>query len=331
AKTSQADASRVLVLENLLDDANRMKSRYEADYLAAHREKLLLQNDLEEIRSGKSLGNGTEAAIALRQRLNETVEELDGLRKQHTELEVRHEALTKDLTIAKSDLNLVNKDQLEILASLRESVNEDKSGLETEAKRLHDQIKELSEKNKMQLEQINGLLLEKVNLQSDGIGQREKMLQRERDFGELRASMSGHDLPEDIKQRVLRLHEDNVQLKEQLKTQTEKLVKARIFIKSQDRLFKEEQAKLSGSTTPGAFEDADAEVKMLREDVERYKRMVDDTHKRYHKEQELMLSAIHNMSMARAREALSQQQQGRSQPTSWLGQQRKTLGPMLRR
>ena len=78
---------------------------------------------------------------------------------------------------------MVNKDQLEILASLRESVNEDKTGLEAELDRMRKQLKEAAEKNKMQLEQINGLLFEKVNLQSDGIGQREKMLQRERDFG----------------------------------------------------------------------------------------------------------------------------------------------------
>lgn len=58
-KSNQADASRTMVLENLLDDANRMKSRYEADYLAAHREKLVLQRDLEEIRSGKSYGDGS--------------------------------------------------------------------------------------------------------------------------------------------------------------------------------------------------------------------------------------------------------------------------------
>lgn len=57
-RKNEADASRVLVLENLLDDASRMKSRYEADYLAAHREKLVLQRDLEEIRSGKSMGDG---------------------------------------------------------------------------------------------------------------------------------------------------------------------------------------------------------------------------------------------------------------------------------
>jgi len=57
-RKNEADATKLLVLENLLEDANRMKSRYESDYLAAHREKLVLQRDLEEIRSGKSLGNG---------------------------------------------------------------------------------------------------------------------------------------------------------------------------------------------------------------------------------------------------------------------------------
>lgn len=57
-RKNEADASRLLVLENLLEDANRMKARYEADYLTAHREKLVLQNDLEEIRSGKSMGDG---------------------------------------------------------------------------------------------------------------------------------------------------------------------------------------------------------------------------------------------------------------------------------
>lgn len=56
-KRNEVDGSRILVLENLLEDANRMKSRYEADYLAAHREKLVLQRDLEEIRSGKASGD----------------------------------------------------------------------------------------------------------------------------------------------------------------------------------------------------------------------------------------------------------------------------------
>ena len=61
-RTNQLDSSRVLVLENLLEDANRMKARYEADYLAAHRETLVLQSELEEIRSGRALGDGSVVA-----------------------------------------------------------------------------------------------------------------------------------------------------------------------------------------------------------------------------------------------------------------------------
>lgn len=44
-----------------------------------------------------------EAAIALRQRLNETIEELDALRKKAAELEVLNDRLSRDLTVAKSD------------------------------------------------------------------------------------------------------------------------------------------------------------------------------------------------------------------------------------
>lgn len=39
--------------------------------------------------------------------------------------------------------------------------------------------------------------------------------------------MSGKGVPEDVKSRVLGLHEDNVQLREQLKTVQDKLTKAR--------------------------------------------------------------------------------------------------------
>ncbi|KAH9001427.1 HOOK-domain-containing protein [Lactarius akahatsu] len=327
-RTNQLDSSRVLVLENLLDDANRMKARYEADYLASHREKLVLQSELEEIRSGKALGDGPEAAIALRQRLTETIDQLDKLNKEHAQLEVQYSTASKELTIVRSDLALVNRDQLDILSSLRESVNDDKVALEEEVNDLKQQLREASEKNKMQLEQINSLLLEKVNLQSEGIGQREKMLQRERDFGDLRASMSGKGVPEDVKSRVLGLHEDNVQLKEQLKTVQDKLTKARTFIKSQDKLFKEEQAKLRGISPSGALEETDSRtrVRILEDEVKRQQRLLSEAHHRYRREQELMLGAVHGLGMHTARDPFGRShQQSRASPTSWLGQQRQNF------
>ncbi|KAF9557699.1 HOOK-domain-containing protein [Agrocybe pediades] len=324
-RKNEADATKLLVLENLLEDANRMKSRYESDYLAAHREKLVLQRDLEEIRSGKSMGDGAEAAIALRQRLNETVDQYEALRKDHAELQVKFETVERELTIAKSDLTLVNKDQLDILSNLRESVNEDKMELEADVERLKKLNKELSEKNRMQLEQVNALLLEKVNLQSEGIGHRERLLQRERDFGDLRASLAGKDVPEDVKQKLLSLHEENISLKESYKTATDKLNKAKQFIKSQDKLFKEQHAANTATVSQGTFEEAEAsfrsQIKVLEDDLARQKRLLQDSTMRYRHEQELMLSAIHSMGMKTARHQ-HLRNPPRIEKTSFLGLER---------
>jgi protein HOOK3 len=43
----------------------------------------------------------------------------------------------------------------------------------------------------------------------------------------MRASLSGKDVPEDIKARLLTMHEENVVVKEALKTAQDKLAKAR--------------------------------------------------------------------------------------------------------
>ena len=59
---------------------------------------------------------------------------------------------------------------------------------------------------------------------------------------DLRATLAGKDLPEDVKQRLLAMHEENLVLKETSKTAQEKLTKAKQFIKSQDKLFKEQFA-----------------------------------------------------------------------------------------
>lgn len=124
-----------------------------------------------------------EAAYALRLRLNETVEELDQMKLEHAALTVQHEETTRELNIAKSDLSLVNKDQIDIVRSLRDSVNVEKAGLEAVVERLREQVKSAEEQNRMQMGQINSLLMEKVDLQSEGIGQREEALKRERNLG----------------------------------------------------------------------------------------------------------------------------------------------------
>ncbi len=78
-------------------------------------------------------------------------------------------------------MNLVNKDQLEILASLRASVGIEKEALTKQVDSIKAQLSDAELKNQMQLSQINSLLMDKANLQTDSIEQRERAIQREKD------------------------------------------------------------------------------------------------------------------------------------------------------
>ena len=50
---------------------------------------------------------------------------------------------------------------------------------------------------------------------------------------DLRATIAGKDLPEDIKQRLLSMHEENLNLKESHRTLLDKLTKAKQVISLQ--------------------------------------------------------------------------------------------------
>lgn len=147
-----------------------------------------------------------EATLALRQRLNETVSELDQLRTAHAALEVRCTELDRELTIAKSDraspdagvlqfpirnltdvsrdrsVALVNLDQLEALHALRASVSSEKTTLEAQVDRLRSALREAEDKARLQLEQVNRLLSEKVDLQGDGLAVRDRAIEREEEL-----------------------------------------------------------------------------------------------------------------------------------------------------
>jgi protein HOOK3 len=74
----------------------------------------------------------------------------------------------------------VGKDQLEMIAALRKTVSVEKDSLGAEVASLKASIADAHEKERLQTSQINKLLMDKIDLQSDGISQREQMLQSER-------------------------------------------------------------------------------------------------------------------------------------------------------
>jgi protein HOOK3 len=66
---------------------------------------------------------------------------------------------------------------------LRDQVSVDKVALQKELDKMKEDYKEMDMKNKMQMSQINTLLMDKLTTQSEAIGQRDQMLSKERDIG----------------------------------------------------------------------------------------------------------------------------------------------------
>ena len=179
----------------------------------------------------------------------------------------------------------------------------------------------------MNISQINTLLMEKVDLQSDSIGQRDDALQREKDMGALRATLADSSLSEEAKQLV-------TDRENQVKALQEKLQKARAFIRQQDKMIKDANSK--STATP--------------EDVLRESKQREQENMILRSEQRLVLSAWLEVNQRLSRELLingtfrkngSNRAQTKAavalmgnKPRSWLQQQRNELSggvPLARR
>ncbi|KAI9624648.1 hypothetical protein H4Q26_016712 [Puccinia striiformis f. sp. tritici PST-130] len=299
---------------------SRYLRKYEDDYLRQYRETLVLSNQLEEIRSGKSVnGDGAEASIALRQRLNETTEELEKLKAEHVELTVSYEQVSQELTLAKSDLNLVGKDQLEMLSSLRDSVSTEKIALMDELARLKKEQGNLRDQLAMKTEQIQSLLLEKINLQSDSIDQRERLLTRERELGgngQIK-SPKNNELSQEARTKLGVTEQLYKEKDDECRLLKAKLDKAKLFIMSQDKLYKESgDGRGSNNLLPvdvssltSNFDETvqtyQAELTSSKDLIDRLRNQYHEMETRYEKELRLMASAWHNLGQQKIRETIA--------------------------
>ncbi|WRT68359.1 uncharacterized protein IL334_005335 [Kwoniella shivajii] len=323
--TGVGEGTKIATLETLLADANKARNRYQSDYLNEHRSLLRLQSTLEQIRSGQGVDEAP-TTIALRERLHEVIEERDELLKNKQSLEDASNELEKELATARTDLGLVNKDQREILASLRETVKADTIQLEEGISVLKEQVQACKEKDHQHLEDIQQLLLEKVDLQSARIATKEKELGKEKDFGGLRASLASQGLPQEAQLQVLSLLAQNSDLAAHVKTLDEKLHKAKSFIKQQDQLFREDHANMESGNLHEAAKSYQSRILTLKEDLLRAKQNTAALENRYKLEQKLMLSAWHDLGQRTMQTHLSSIGNKRLQKplaNSWLGRQRR--------
>lgn len=199
-------SQKAVVLQHLLDDANRLKTQFEKSYIEVSQERDILQSDMARIREGipDALVDQSSLTLSLRLHTVELEKEIKALRETVAKLEKRIEEGRFNDPEATGDMR--NKCQ-----------------------EIEQKFKHLEEQNKKQLEDINKLLIEKDILQGRTIEQNDELREQQRLNGEMKASLAAYAAQNDdpIRQQNAHMQQQTIQLQEQLHEIQLKLKKAK--------------------------------------------------------------------------------------------------------
>jgi protein HOOK3 len=100
SSSSTSEGQRIAALQSLLDEANRLKDRYQADYMEAHRARIVLQTRIDRV---LDCGDESAATAELRLRFEEVLAERDGLLEEKEVIAAGKKVIEKELNMAKID------------------------------------------------------------------------------------------------------------------------------------------------------------------------------------------------------------------------------------
>ncbi|CAG8544721.1 12583_t:CDS:10, partial [Rhizophagus irregularis] len=148
--------AELLVLQHKLEDANRIKAKFETDYVKVQKEKLILESELERLQAEKgSSSNGKEQKELLetKKHLRETQAKLEQAEKDLGEIrpDSNAEARIKALDTENEDLRHRNEELTSLLLNLEGKSDDD---LRSQNILLHKQANEKTRK----LEQLKTLV-----------------------------------------------------------------------------------------------------------------------------------------------------------------------------
>ncbi|TXT03988.1 uncharacterized protein COLE_07685 [Cutaneotrichosporon oleaginosum] len=321
------EADRIAALEQLLAETEKARERYQNDYMEANRQSQLAQAKLEHILTGRG-GDNTQTALALRQRLDEVSTERDTLLKDKQAAEDAHEDLVRQLTSARADLGLVDKDKRSIIASARDEAKTETVQFSEQVATLKDELATLRERDRLHLEEIRRLMMDKIELQSVGMAHNQEALERERKLNDLRTSLEAGGASPRSQAQILDLQSRNDVLTTEVTSLHDKLKKARAFIKNQDALFRAEHDKKLSTGFTQQSQDFENKIAALKNELSVAKHNALSIDSRYRLEQQLMLAAWHDLGARVVRDhvgaaGLRRPAVQRPAGTSWLARQRK--------
>ncbi|KAI8377720.1 uncharacterized protein BYT42DRAFT_496697, partial [Radiomyces spectabilis] len=298
---------KAVVLQHLLDDANRLKNQFEKNYLQVSQERDILQSDMARIREGipDGLLDQSPHTLPLRLHINDLEKELKSLREEIETLRTK---------------------MAENRFSFGEGAADD---LKMQFKAMEEKSRNLEEQTKKQLQDINRLLLEKDMLQSQSIETKDLLLEKERLNSEMKASLAAFEAKDDepLKQQNAHLQQQAIQQQEQIRELQVKLKKAKEFIKQQDKMLKETKMGDDAGNYDEAVASLKAELLLRDEENEKLKKQLHEHRLQTRREQQLIISAWYDV----ARRTHKELAHSKVYPNSWLGQQRRTLDNQLKR
>lgn len=339
-------AQRIIILESMLEDAKKARAKVEEELISAHRKNIMLDEELRRFQSqdpGDKLSY--DLSLNLRVRLSETEEELSRCKRKLAEAEVALESCRNELLVAKTDLSMVGKDQLEAVALAKEELSKATECLQAERDKSLRRCQELEDETRQLMQQVNQLLMDKDALRTQSLQQKDMLLENERTIGELKATLvaletksSGASADElsEAKARLARevgrcmeLREENLRLKGleedlslKLKFLEEKVKATDLATRSQDL----EDGPLQEVST------LKSELKAKLDEIQKLKEQMDDMRDLHRRELHFMSSAWHELGVKVQRDAISQfNANTRQSPASWLAKQRLNLDLQLKR
>ncbi|KAF7728213.1 hypothetical protein EC973_006494 [Apophysomyces ossiformis] len=276
-------------------------SQLEKKYTSVLTERDQLRQELLEIRNGipDSLLNQTQTILAFRSRILDLEKESAFLKESTIKLE----------TTVLEGTRSVTKDA----ASHQQ--------FEKEHAKIQERLNRLEDITKMQLHDINRMLVEANYL--NGVNNRE-----DEDVSLSRPGLSDQDL-EIIKEQNASLQIHVLHLQEEINETQGKIRKARDMIKLYGQLLQEMTARFGHgrrSEEPAGLLTRTPRSKEEEQDL--LKKQIHDVRLQSRREQQLIISAWYDLARRNHRETSNISM--RTTPSSWLGRQRKILDSQLR-
>ncbi|WVR07484.1 hypothetical protein IAU60_004526 [Kwoniella sp. DSM 27419] len=176
---------------------------------------------------------------------------------------------------------------------------------------LRDEVARLQERDHQHVEDIKQLLLEKVDLQSGSSSERGLGLAQAKEVGDLRAELAAKGVSAEVQQRLF--------------VEFSRAQELQLRVKEMDRKLHKARAQ-SGDFTE-ASKSYQAQIAALKEQVLEARQSQATMDDRYKLEQQLMLSAWHELGMRTVRDHLGAASRRVIRPVqhSWLGRQRRMV------